>query len=139
MALPVVSLLMQENEWIRSQNSAPLWKFISFLTNPNIATRPSGLLLLIRVNVYLVSAFNPSGDLRVTLLATNFIVTTLLLYIATLNDLVLEYTKTTALIQWKCSHTLRLRVTVCIWKFLRVTSYLYLHKGSSYEAEIMKL
>ena len=31
---------------------------------------------------------------------------------------------------------LRLRVTVCIWKFSRVTTYLYLHKRSSYEAEI---
>ena len=31
--------------------------------------------------------------------------------------------------------TLTLWVTVCIKKFLRVTSYLYLHEGSSYEAE----
>ncbi len=31
--------------------------------------------------------------------------------------------------------SLRLRVTVCIKKFSRVSSYLYLHKGSSYEAE----
>ena len=43
----------------------------------------TGLLLLIRVVLYLVSAFNPSGDPRVTISATNFIMTGLLLYIAT--------------------------------------------------------
>ena len=43
----------------------------------------TGLLLLVRVSVYLVSAFNPSGDPRVTLSATTFITTSLFLYIAT--------------------------------------------------------
>ena len=43
----------------------------------------TGLLLLVRVSVYLVSAFNPSGDPRVTLSAANFIMTTLVIYIAT--------------------------------------------------------
>ena len=43
----------------------------------------TGLLLLVRVSVYLVSAFNPSGDPRVTLLATSFIMSSLVVYIAT--------------------------------------------------------
>ena len=43
----------------------------------------TGLLLLARVGVYLVSAFNPSGDLRVTLLATTFVISCLIVYIAT--------------------------------------------------------
>ena len=43
----------------------------------------TGLLLLIRVSLYLVTAFNPSGNPRVTLTATTFIMTSLLLYIAT--------------------------------------------------------
>ena len=69
-------------KWIRSQ------KLSSFVEIYFVPYKPkhrywTGLLLLVRVSVYLVSAFNPSGDPRVTLLATNFIVTTLLLYIAT--------------------------------------------------------
>ena len=43
----------------------------------------TGLLLLIRVSIYLVSAFNPSGDPRVTLSATTFIMSSLVVYIAT--------------------------------------------------------
>ena len=43
----------------------------------------TGLLLLVRVSVYLVSAFNPSGDPRLTLSATIFIMTSLIIYIAT--------------------------------------------------------
>ena len=43
----------------------------------------TGLLLLARVGVYLVSAFNPSGDPRVTLLATTFVIICLIVYIAT--------------------------------------------------------
>ena len=43
----------------------------------------TGLLLLARVGVYLVSAFNPSGDPRVTLLATTFVISCLIVYIAT--------------------------------------------------------
>ena len=44
----------------------------------------TGLLLLVWVSVYLVSAFNPSqGDPRLTLSATTFIMTSLFLYIAT--------------------------------------------------------
>ena len=42
----------------------------------------TGLLLLVRVSVYLVSAFNPSGDPRVILLTTNFITSSIFLYIA---------------------------------------------------------
>ena len=43
----------------------------------------TGLLLLVRACVYLISAFNPSGDPRVTLLATSFIMISLVIYIAT--------------------------------------------------------
>ncbi len=43
----------------------------------------TGLLLLVRVSVYLVSAFNLSDDPRVTLSATIFILTSLVIYIAT--------------------------------------------------------
>ena len=42
----------------------------------------TGLLLFVRVILYLVSAFNPSGDPRLTLLSTAFIVSFLFLYIA---------------------------------------------------------
>ena len=42
----------------------------------------TGLLLLARVCIYLVSAFNPSGDPRVTLSTTNFVMTSLIIYIA---------------------------------------------------------
>ena len=41
-----------------------------------------GLLLLVRVILYLVSAFNPSGDPRITLLSTAFIMSALFFYIA---------------------------------------------------------
>ena len=43
----------------------------------------TGLLLLVRVSVYLVSAFNPSGDPRVIVSTTIFILTSLVIYIAT--------------------------------------------------------
>ena len=67
--------------WIRNQ------KFSSFLELYHAPYTPkhrywTGLLLLVRVCIYLVSAFNPSGDPRVALLATNFIVSCLFLYIA---------------------------------------------------------
>ena len=42
----------------------------------------TGLLLLVRVILYLVSAFNPSGDPRITLLSTAFIMSALFFYIA---------------------------------------------------------
>ena len=42
----------------------------------------TGLLLLVRVILYLVTAFNPSGDPRLTLLSTAFIMSALFLYIA---------------------------------------------------------
>ena len=43
----------------------------------------TGLLLLVRVSVYLLSAFNPSGNPRLTLSVTNFIMISLVIYIAT--------------------------------------------------------
>ena len=42
----------------------------------------TGLLLLVRVSVYLTSAFNTSGDPRVVLLFSIFVVSSLILYIA---------------------------------------------------------
>ena len=62
-------------------------KFSSFMEIYLVPYTPNhrywtGLLLLIRVSLYLVSAFNPSGDPRVTLSVTTFIMTSLLLYIA---------------------------------------------------------
>ena len=42
----------------------------------------TGLLLLVRVSVYLMSAFNPSGDPRVVLLFSVFAISSLFLYIA---------------------------------------------------------
>ena len=69
-------------KWIRSHKLSSFMEIYFIPFNPKHRYW-TGLLLLIRVSVYLVSAFNPSGDLRVTLLATNFIVTILVLYIAT--------------------------------------------------------
>ena len=43
----------------------------------------TGLLLLVRVSVYTLLAFNHSGGARLTLLMTNFIMTSLVIYIAT--------------------------------------------------------
>ena len=43
----------------------------------------TGLLLFVRVCIYLISTFNPSGDPRTTLLSTVLIVSCLLLYLAT--------------------------------------------------------
>ena len=68
--------------WIRNQ------KLSSFMEIYHVPYTPrhrywTGLLLLVRVSVYLVSAFNPSGDPRVTLSATIFIMSSLVLYIAT--------------------------------------------------------
>ena len=69
-------------KWLQNQ------KCISFMEIYHVPYTPShrywtGLLLLIRVILYLVSALNPSGDTRVTLSATIFIMTSLFLYIAT--------------------------------------------------------
>ena len=69
-------------KWIRSQ------KLRSFMEIYLVPYTPrhrywTGLLLLVRVSVYLVSAFNPSGDSRITLSATIFILTSLVVFIAT--------------------------------------------------------
>ena len=69
-------------KWIRNQ------KLRSFMEIYLVPYTPrhrywTGLLLLVRVSVYLVSAFNPSGDSRITLLATVFILTSLVSFIAT--------------------------------------------------------
>ena len=42
----------------------------------------TGLLLLVRVSVYLVSAFNPSGDPRIKLSTKKFIISSLVVYTA---------------------------------------------------------
>ena len=69
-------------KWIRNQ------KLSSFMEIYHVPYTPrhrywTGLLLLVRVSVYLVSAFNPSGDPRLTLSVTNFIISSLVIYIAT--------------------------------------------------------
>ena len=53
-------------------------KFVSFLELHHAPYQPNhcywtGLLLLVRVSIYLVSAFNPSGDPKIMLLSTTFI------------------------------------------------------------------
>ena len=68
-------------KWIRNQ------KLDSFMEMYLISYTPThrywtGLLLLIRVSIYLISAFNPSSDPRITLLSTIFIMSFLFLYIA---------------------------------------------------------
>ena len=68
-------------KWIRNQ------KLSSFLEVYYVPYTPqhrywTGLLLFVRVIVYLVSAFNPSGDPRITLAFTIFIVSCLFLYIS---------------------------------------------------------
>ena len=68
-------------KWIRNQ------KLISFMEIHLVPYTPrhrywTGLLLLVRVSVYLVSAFNPSGDPRITLSTTNFITSSLVVYTA---------------------------------------------------------
>ena len=68
-------------KWIRKQ------KLSSFLESYHIPYNPkhrywTGLLLLVRGIVYLISAFNSPGDPKITLLSTNFIVSCLLFYIA---------------------------------------------------------
>ena len=69
-------------KWIRNQK---LSSFIEIYLVPYTPKHRywTGLLILVRVSVYLVSVFNPSGDPRVTLSATTFIMTSLFLYIAT--------------------------------------------------------
>ena len=69
-------------KWIRNQKLSAFMEIYLVPYTPNHRYW-TGLLLLVRVSVYLVSAFNPSGDPRVTLSATNFIMSSLLLYIAT--------------------------------------------------------
>ena len=65
-------------------------KLVSFLELYHVPYQPNhrywtGLLLLVRVSVYLVSAFNPSGDPKLTLLSSTFIMSCLLVYIAAFN------------------------------------------------------
>ena len=72
---------MKRVKWIRNQ------KLSSFMEMYLIPYTPkhrywTGLLLLIRVSIYLVSAFNPSSDPRITLSSTIFIMSFLFLYIA---------------------------------------------------------
>ena len=69
-------------KWIRNQKLSAFMEIYLVPYTPNHRYW-TGLLLLVRVIVYLVSAFNPSGDPRVTLSVTTFIMSSLLLYIAT--------------------------------------------------------
>ena len=67
-------------KWIRNQ------KLSSFMEVYHIPYIPkhrywTGLLLLARVCIYLISAFNPAGDPRVTLLTTTFVMVSLTIYI----------------------------------------------------------
>ena len=68
-------------KWIRNQK---LSSFMEIYLTPYTPRHRywTGLLLLVRVSVYLVSAFNPSSDPRVILLTTNFITSSIFLYIA---------------------------------------------------------
>ena len=68
-------------KWIRNQ------KLSSFLEVYHVPYTPkhrywTGLLLFCRVSIYLVSALNPSGDLRIAISSTVFTVSCLLLYVA---------------------------------------------------------
>ena len=68
-------------KWIRNQ------RFSSFLEVYHVPYTPkhrywTGLLLLVRVSIYLVSGFNQSGDPRIVLLSTIFTVSCLLVFIA---------------------------------------------------------
>ena len=68
-------------KWIRNQK---VNYFMDMYAVPYTPTHRywTGLLLLIRVGIYLVSAFNPSSDPRITLSSTIFILSFLFLYIA---------------------------------------------------------
>ena len=68
-------------KWIRNQK---LNYFMEMYSIPYTPTHRywTGLLLLIRVSIYLISAFNPSSDPRITLSSTTFILSFLFLYIA---------------------------------------------------------
>ena len=68
-------------KWIRNQK---LNYFMEMYVIPYSPTHRywTGLLLLIRVSIYLISAFNPSSDPRITLSSTIFIISFLFLYIA---------------------------------------------------------
>ena len=69
-------------KWIRNPKLSAFMEIYHVPYTPNHRYW-TGLLLLVRVSVYLVSAFNPSGDPRVTLSSTVFILTSLVIYIAT--------------------------------------------------------
>ena len=71
-------------KWIRNQK---VNYFMDMYAIPYTPTHRywTGLLLLVRVSIYLVSAFNPSSDPRVTLSSTIFILSFLFLYIAIFN------------------------------------------------------
>ena len=79
-------------QWILRcpRKQVTLLKLSSFLETYHAPYLPSqrfwtGLLLLVRVSVYLISAFNPSGDPRISLLSTVFIMSCLFLYISMFN------------------------------------------------------
>ena len=65
-------------------------KFVSFMEIYHVPYHSShrywtGLMLLVRVSIYLVTAFNPSGDPKVSLLSISFIMSCILVYVAMFN------------------------------------------------------
>ena len=65
-------------------------KFVSFMEIYHVPYHSShrywtGLMLLVRVSIYLVTAFNPSGDPKVSLLSISFIMSCILVYVAVFN------------------------------------------------------
>ncbi len=68
-------------KWIKNQKLNYFIEMYSIPYTP-IHRYWTGLLLLIRVSIYLVSAFNTSSDPRITLSSTTFILSFLFLYIA---------------------------------------------------------
>ena len=79
----VYTLVLLTIQW------SPL-KLVQYIRIPEVCCIPytprhrywTGLLLLIRAGVYVLSSFNLAGDPRVTLLSTTFIMSLLLVYIA---------------------------------------------------------
>ena len=74
-------LLRSPIKWIRNQKVNYFMEMYVVPYNPRHHYW-TGLLLLIRVSIYLVSAFNPSRNPRITLSFTIFIISLLFLYIA---------------------------------------------------------
>ena len=99
-------------KWIKNQ------KLCSFLEVYHVPYTPkhrywTGLLLFVRVIVYLVSAFNPSGDPRITLLSTNFIVSCLFLYIAMFSIRIYKYWFVNALEMFTYFNIITLATSPC--------------------------